>query len=258
MELLVAASVASIILIILVSVLSKSMDVSKRANATMLSKSSAQAGLDVMVTDFDSLLVNRNAGEVFRFTNLPITNATTLTNSTIYLLTTSMMDSYSTNGSANPGVPRLVQYVIQYSTNYANVNSSSFSLCRNVIDPTNTFNNVIASTSPLDSNWFTFSANTNTTTNVLVPNVVGINVSLYTNYGGTNSIWTNSSGVTNSAISSTNFPKGVVLEISLTVLDEPALSLFGNGSGSGNRSSTYLINQSGRTLIRRIALPSPP
>jgi hypothetical protein len=159
-----------------------------------------------------------------------------------------MEDSYSTNpGGSNAGVPRLVHYQICYATNYASCSSNSFALYRNVLNPTNTFNSVIGTNdltgATLDS------------TNPLVPNVVGMTCTLYTNYGA--GVWSNA-GTTNAAINSTNFPTGVMVEISLTVLDEGAFARFGNGSGKGNNSSTNLIKQYGRTLIRRVSLPSPP
>ena len=257
-ELLVAMAVSALLMVSLLSIVSKSMDVSKRANTGMLSKSSAQAALDLMVTDLDSMVVNRNAGEVFRFTNVAVTNIPlssplTLTNAVIYFLTTSMEDSYSTNNTGNAGVPRLVQYVIQYTTNYASQSSNSFILYRNVVDPTNTFSSVISSTNALDASWGTNTANSSNYP--LVPNVVGMNVAMYTNYGSGN--WV-TGGVTNNAIASSNFPRGVVLEISLTVIDEPAIFRFTNGGGSGNNSASNMITQFGRTLVRRVSLPSPP
>lgn len=251
-ELLMAMAVSAILMLSLVSIISKSTDVSKRANTGMLSKSSAQAALDLMVTDLDSLLVNRNAGQVFLYTNQQVPNAATnLIASTIYILTTSMEDSYSTNNSGNSGCPRLVQYVLQYTTNPASITTNSFGLWRNVVDPTNTFQIAIGTTN-ISTNSI---SSTNYNNNLLVPNVVGMNVAMYTNYGTSN--WV-TGGITNNSISTTNFPPGVVLEISLTVLDEPALSRFGNGDGTGNNSATNLINQFGRTLVRRVSLPSPP
>ena len=254
-ELLVAMAVSALLMVSLLSIVSKSMDVSKRANTGMLSKSSAQAALDLMVTDLDSMVINRNAGEDFRFTNVAVVGANggLPSPAIVYCLTTSSEDSYSTNNTGNAGVPRLVQYVIQYTTNFASQSSNSFSLYRNVVDPTNTFSNVISSGNALDTSW---GANTANSSNYpLVPNVVGMNVAMYTNYGSSN--WV-TGGVTNNAISSTNFPRGVVLEISLTVIDEPAITRFGNGGGSGNNSASNMITQFGRTLVRRVSLPSPP
>jgi type II secretory pathway pseudopilin PulG len=252
-EVLLAMAVASLLMVTLLSILSKSMDVSKRANAGMLSKSSAQAALDVMETDLASLLVSRNAGQVFCYTNTnTAVGSTTITNAVIYCLTTSMLDSYSTNNTGNPGVPRLVQYVIQYAANFAS-SSKSYSLYRNVLDPTNTFTSFIGTNDLTGVNNSSAWTNTNSP---LVPNVVGMTCTLYTNYGA--GIWSNSSGGTNYMISSTNFPSGVVVEISLTVLDESGLSRFTNASASGNNSPTNLILQYGRTLVRRISLPSPP
>ena len=249
-ELMVAVAISALLMVSLVSILSKSLDVSKRQNTGMLSKAANQAAIDLMVTDLDSLLVNRNAGEVFRYTNLPVTGATTLTAPVIYCLTTSMEDSYSTNNTGNPGVPRLVQYIIQYTGTYASTNPC-FGLYRNVLDPTNTFQTAIGTTD-LSIPWASAST---ISSNLLVPNAVGMSVAMYTNFGA--GIWTNSSG-TNYSIASTNFPRGVVLEVSLTILDEPALSRFGNGNGAGNNSATNLITQFGRKLVRRISLPSPP
>jgi type II secretory pathway pseudopilin PulG len=246
---LLAMAVASLLMVTLLSILSKSMDVSKRANTEILSKSSAQAALDVMQTDLASLLVSRNAGQVFVWTNQTVSGASgmTPTPASIYMLTTSLEDSYSTNsGGANAGAPRLVQYAIQYTNSYAS-QSKAFGLYRNVLDPTNTFKSAIGGL-----NLTTISGLSN---NLLVPNVVGMTCNLYTNYGA--GVWSNA-GTTNGAINSTNFPPGVVVEISLTVLDEGALARFGNGSQAGNNSSTNLIKQSGRTLIRRVSLPSPP
>ena len=232
-EILIAMAVASLLVVSLLSIVSTSMDVSKKANAVMFSKSSAQAALDLMVTDLDSLLVSRNAGEVLLFNNGE------LTNSSLSMLTTSMEDSYSTDGSSSPGLPRMVQYVIKYETNFAS-SSKSYGLYRGVMDPTQTFSNVIGSTL----------STTPTNPLLLVPNVVRMNMNIYTNYG---------TGVWNSvfSINSSNLPPGVVVEVALTVLDEPYIQRFGNGLGSGNNSATNLIRQYGRTLIRRVSLPSP-
>lgn len=253
-ELLVAVAVASLLLVTLLSILSKSMDISKQANASMMAKGSAQAALDLMVTDLDSLVVSRNAGEVLRLApGTQVLGAdSSVTNTVIYLLTTSMVDSYSaTQGGTNAGMPRVVQYSIQYTTNLASTSTKSFGLYRNVLDPTNTFNSVIG------TNDLTGVANLPawTNNNLLVPNVVRMTCALYTNYGA--GLWSNgAAAVTN--VSSTNFPPGVVVEVSLTVLDESAVPRFADGSGSGNNSATNLINQYGRTLIRRVTLPSPP
>ena len=234
-EILIAMAVASLLVVSLLSIVSGSMDVSKQANASMFSKSSAQAALNLMVTDLDSLVVSRNAGEVLKFAN------GSLTNSSLTLLTTSMVDSYSTDGSGSPGIPRLVQYVIKYDTTPASYSTKSFGLYRNVLDTTETFNEVIGNT-----------LNTiPTNSNLLVPNVVRMQVNLYTNYGA--GLWTNMETIT-----STNFPPGVVVEVALTVLDEPYIQRFGDGSRPGNNSEANLIKQYGRTLIRRVSLPSPP
>ena len=248
-EVLLAMAVASLLMVTLLTILSKSMDVSKQTNARMLSKSSAQAALDVMETDLDSLVVNRNAGEILAITNTPVSGASaSMTKAaTIYCLTTSMEDSFTTNNSGNSGLPRLVQYMISYTNSYASTNPC-FALYRNIIDPTNTFNSVIG-TQDLTTVTTAYS------NYPLVPNVVGMSCTLYTNYGA--GVWSNS-GTTSTAIYSTNFPTGVVVEISLTVLDESVMPRFGSGNGVGNNSATNLIRQYGRTLIRRVNLPSPP
>ena len=249
-EILLAMAVASLLMVTLLSILSKSMDVSKQANTSMLSKSSAQAGLDVMVTDLDSLLINRNLGQILCVTNaVTSVGSGSITNAVIYCLTTSMADSYSTNNSGNPGVPRLVQYVISYTNSYASTNPC-FALYRNVIDPTNTWNNVIAPAYNLDTSWSSAAASGTNVTNLLVPNVVKMNCVLYTNYG------TGGAGI--SSIYSSNFPPGIVAELSLTVLDESAMTRFTNASSAGNNSPANLIKQYGRTLVRRVSLPSPP
>ena len=232
-EILIAMAVASLLVVSLLSIVSTSMDVSKKANAVMFSKSSAQAALDLIVTDLDSLVVSRNAGEVL------LLNNGELTNSSLAMLTTSMVDTYSPDGSGSPGVPRMVQYVIKYETNFAS-SSKSYGLYRCVMDPTNTFNEVIGSTL----------STTPTNASLLVPNVVRMNMNVYTNYGA--GIWDSAF-----SINSSNFPPGVVVEVALTVLDEPYIQRFGNGLTSGNNSSTNLIRQYGRTLIRRVSLPSP-
>jgi prepilin-type N-terminal cleavage/methylation domain-containing protein len=238
-EILVAMAVASLLMVSLLTILSKSMDVSKSANAAMLSKSSAQAALDLIVTDLDSLVVNRNAGQIFVFTN------GSLTNSRFTMLTTSMVDSYSTNNSNSPGLPRVIQYTLQYATNFASSTTRTFGLYRNTVDPTNSF--VVIGTNDLGGV-------TSYTTNLLVPNVVAMSCAMYTNYGSSN--WV-ASAVNSTAIHSTNFPPGLVLEVSLTVLDEPYIQRFGDGSGSGNNSASNLIRQYGRKLVRRAMLPSP-
>jgi len=238
-EILIAMAVASLLVVSLLSIVSGSMDVSKKANAVMFSKSSAQAALDLIVTDLESLVVSRNAGEVLQMTNGE------LANSKLTLLTTSMVDSYSTDGSGSPGMPRVVQYVIKYDTTDASSSKKSFGIYRNVLDSSNTFASAIGTSLPVP---------THSKANLLVPNVVRMNVNLYTNYGG--GIWTNGGAVA-ANITSTNFPPGVVAEVALTVLDEPYIERFGDGSGSGNNSATNLIQQYGRTLIRRVGLPSP-
>lgn len=243
-EILIAMAVASLLVVSLLSIVSSSMDVSKQANAAMFSKSSAQAALDLMVTDLDSLVVGRNAGEVLQLAQ------GSLTNSSLTLLTASMVDSYSTDNSGSPGLPRVVQYVITYDTTPASYSKKSFGLYRNVLDPTETFNSVIGTNLPVP-----LPNSTTNLPNLLVPNVVRMNVNLYTNYGAGK--WSNG-GAAVTSITSTNFPPGVVVEVALTVLDEPYIQRFADGSGSGNNSATNLIKQYGRTLIRRVGLPSPP
>ena len=243
-EILIAMAVASLLVVSLLSIVSSSMDVSKQANASMFSKSSAQAALDLMVTDLDSLVVSRNAGEVLQVSN------GSLTKSSLTLLTASMLDSYSTNNNGSPGVPRLVQYIIQYKTNITSTSLKSFALYRNVMDVTNSAKYGGESTGLLEA-W---AASGEITTNLLVPNVVRMNVKLYTNYGS--GIWNNGGSIATN-ITSTNFPPGVVVEVALTVLDEPYLQRFGDGARPGNNSEANLIKQYGRTLIRRVSLPSP-
>jgi prepilin-type N-terminal cleavage/methylation domain-containing protein len=240
-ELLVAMAVAALLITALLSILSKSMDVSKSANAELLSKSSAQAALDLMVTDLDSLLVNRNAGQVLAAVN------GTITNSDLLMLTTSMVDSYNVGGSNDPGAARMVQYQIAYATNFASSKVKSFGLYRNVLDPTNTFLQAIG-TNDLSA----VGAAGGLSSNLLVPNVVGMNMTFYASGGG--GVWSNATG-SNNFIVSTNFPPGVVLEVSLTVLDEPYASRFGNGT---TPMASNLITQYGRKLVRRVTLPSPP
>jgi len=257
-EILLAMAVAALLMTMLLSILSKSMDVSKRNNAGMISKSSAQAALDMMAVDLDSIAMGRNLGEVLRCV---ATNGTgsgsSLTNTTLYVLSTSMQDSYSTNASGNPGCPRLVQYSVLYTTNYASSTSNSFGLYRNVMDPTNTFATVIGSGQSLDSAWSAYGSTSN---NLLVPNVVSMNVTLLTNYGA--GTMTDGSGGVATSLSTTNSTNlvtaGTCVEISLTVMDDSALARFGSGNGVGNNSPASLMKSQGRTLVRRITLPSPP
>jgi hypothetical protein len=246
-------AVAALLMTMLLSILSKSMDVSKRNNAGMLSKSSAQAALDMIAVDLDSIAMGRNVGEILRYTNTN-TAPSSITNSTLFLLSTSLEDSYSTNASGNPGCPRLVQYSVLYTTNYASSTSNSFGLYRNVLDPTNTFASVIGSGQQLDTAWSTYGPSSN---NLLVPNVVSMNVTLLTNYGtGT---MTDAYGNIANSISTTNgFAPGVCVEVSLTVLDDSALVRFGSGNGVGNNSPAAMMKSQGRTLVRRILLPSLP
>jgi type II secretory pathway pseudopilin PulG len=257
-EILLAMAVAALLMTMLLSVLSKSMDVSKRNNAGMLSKSSAQAALDMIATDLDSLAMGRNLGEVVRFVN-SATQPSPITNSTLYLVSSSPGDSYSTDGTGYPGCPRLVQYSVLFTTNYASTSSNSFGLYRNVVDPSTTLSAVISQGQPLDSAWANYGPASN---NLLVPNVVSMRVSLLTNYGA--STMTLGSGLLSQdvgVITTTNlatFPPGTCVEVSLTVLDDSALARFGSGNGLGNNSPAALMKSQGRTLVRRILLPSLP
>ena len=249
-ELLVSMAVASLLMVMLLSIISKSTDFSKRANVSSMSKSSAQAALDIIQTDLTSLLVNRHAGEVLHLVPGQTVDGAdpSVTNTVINCLTTSMQDSYSsTPGGSNAGLPRMVQYAILYTNSYAS-RGNSFGLYRNVLDPTNTFNSALGvqnltQVAPPLSN------------NLLVPNVVGMTCTLYTNSGAGVCI---ASGGPATVINSTNFPPKVVIEIALTVLDDSAIPRFGSGNGVGNNSSASLIRQYGRTLVRRVSLPSPP
>lgn len=263
-EILLAMAIAALLMTMLLSILSKSMDVSKRTNAGMLSKSSAQAALDLITTDLESLTVNRSISQVLSATNQRTSNAAaTMTNAVLYLLSASPTDSYGTNANS-PGVPRLVQYTVVYSTNYASSTTKSFALYRNVLDQANTFS-LLGSSQNFDDAWNSIlsssdssGASTNgISTNLLVPNVVSFNVSLLTNYGS--GIWTN----TNSSeiyreYGQINYQTGIMAEVSITVLDEPAVTRFGSGDGKGNNAPAVLMSSQGRTLIRRVQLPCPP
>jgi hypothetical protein len=234
----------------LLSILSRSMDVSKRANAAMMSKSAAQAALDIMVTDLDSLAVSRNAGEILRVVTNQSVVGSSIKTPFIYCQTTSMQDSYSLNaGGTNPGVPRLVQYSILYTNGYAS-QGKVYGLYRGVLEPGSTFANVTGC-----PDLSVAAINNPPSNSLLVPNAVAMSVTLYTNYGA--GIWSNA-GTAVGSISSTNLPRGVVAEVSVTILDESAMPRFGSGGGAGNNAPQAMIKQFGHTLVRRIPLNSPP
>ena len=263
-EILLAMAIAALLMTMLLSILSKSMDVSKRTNAGMLSKSSAQAALDLITTDLESLSVNRALSQVLLTTNQSTSNAaTTISNSILYLLTASPIDSYGGNPTVS-GAARLVQYTVVYSTNYASSTTKSFALYRNVLDQTNTFS-LLVSTQNFDDGWNSMTSSSGSggpstngiSTNLLVPNVVSFNVSLLTNYGA--GIWLDSnSSVPFQNYGQTNYQPGIMAEVSITVLDEPVVTRFGSGDGKGNNAPVNLMNSQGRTLIRRVSLPCPP
>jgi prepilin-type N-terminal cleavage/methylation domain-containing protein len=262
-EILLAMAIAALLMTMLLSILSKSMDVSKRTNAGMISKSSAQAALDLITTDLESMTLNRSIPQVFFATNQRTSNAAaTITNSVFYLLSSSPIDSYGTNASAQ-GIPRLIQYTVVYSTNYASTTTKSFALYRNVLDQANTIY-LLGSSQSFDSGWNSIlsasdssGASTNgISTNLLVPNVVSFNVSLLTNFGS--GIWTNADSSPVQEYGQTNYQSGIMAEVSVTVLDEPIVTRFGSGDGKGNNSPGQLMMSQGRTLIRRVSLPCPP
>lgn len=262
-EILLAMAIAALLMTMLLTILSKSMDVSKRTNAGMLSKSSAQAALDLITTDLESLALNRSIPQVLYATNQRTSNAAAvITNAVFYVLSSSPTDSYGTNASVS-GMPRLVQYTVTYSTNYASSTTKSFALYRNVLDQANTLY-VLGSSQNFDNGWNSIVSASDSTgnstngisTNLLVPNVVSFNVSLLTNYGA--GIWTNSDSSAVQDYGQTNFQSGIMAEVSITVLDEPIVTRFGSGDGKGNNAPVTLMNSQGRTLIRRVSLPCPP
>lgn len=247
-EILLALGIAALLLTSLVTILSRSLDISKQANSSMYTRSSAQAALDLIAADLDSLTIGRNSGEILKITTNPLG---VMTNHALYLVSTSLNDSYgASNGPSLAGAPVAIEYVIGEATNYASSKEKIIGLYRNVMDPTNTLQNSLG-------RGDLAAAFVNSSSNFVVPNAVAFQVRLYTNHGG--GLWTNDSEPMMS-VGATNFPSDVVVEVSLTVIDESVMARFRKATASATdaKAISAILNRFGRTMIRRVALPSPP
>lgn len=247
-EILLALGIATLLLTSLVTILSRSLDISKQANSSMYTRSSAQAALDLIAADLDSLTIGRNTGEILRITTNKLGS---MDNHALYLVSTSLNDSYGgTNGRSLAGAPVAIEYVIGEATNYASTKEKVIGLFRNVMDPTNTVQNSLGA-GDLAGAFVTNGSN------FVVPNAVAFHVRLYTNHGG--ALWTNGSE-TMMSVGASNFPPDVVVEVSLTVIDESVMPRFRQATASVNDAKMIpaILNRFGRTMIRRVALPSPP
>ena len=155
MELLVAVSVAALLLVLLVSVISRSLQLSQRSADAMTSCSSAATAIDLIATDLSSLAVTKQPFEYLQA--FPETDPFQgIQPMRLMMLIDSAEDSAQpspsgTNTYPDSGQVHAVSYLLAWqnpisSATPAPANSSIFGLYRQVAPVVDTFSSVLGTT----------------------------------------------------------------------------------------------------------------
>jgi prepilin-type N-terminal cleavage/methylation domain-containing protein len=257
LEMLVAVTIASLMVVMMANLTNQSAIVSKRTNNTMMALNAANAALDLMVTDMDSLAPLRGAAEFLQVTPETVD---TVTATRLYLVALSPTD---VTNADEAGQARAVLYRVAKQNPVGSGSTNLVhGLYRTALTPSNTFTDVLGlpdlstygwSASPVRDDYLVgnvaqFRVVFYSAGNSANPNPAPINLTS-SNYQSMRIAGNNVK--LNGAAYTTSTPATV--EISLTILQESGALLFRNGTIPLDRA----LLEYGHTLTRRIALRQP-
>ncbi|MDX6766462.1 MAG: prepilin-type N-terminal cleavage/methylation domain-containing protein [Candidatus Methylacidiphilales bacterium] len=256
-EMLVAVTIAALMVVMMANLTNQTATVSKRANNTLLALNAASAALDLLVTDLDSLAAVRGSSEFLQASP----DAVDTVNSTrLYLLALSPTD---VTNADQAGQARAVLYrVAKQNPLGSGSGNQVYGLYRTALSANTTFSDVIGLS---DLSGYAWSASP-VRDDFLVGNVAQFRVLFY---AAGNSSVTNPAPINltsssyqsvriagnNVKLNGANYTTSTpaTAEISLTILEESGALLFRNGSIPIDRA----LREFGHTLTRRVTLRQP-
>lgn len=250
-ELLVAMAVGAVLLVSLMSVLSGSVDVSRKTNDALLGSNAAAAALDLIGTDLESLAVSAQPG--FEYLHA-IDEAVGDTNAIKLIMLTSSANDTSTSAD-DSGQVRAVVYRLAYQRV---VNSNKIYGIYRTVDTNagNVFKNYLGANDLSTTALFTAAAPP--VSDFLAGNIVDFRVRFYPS-GSLTALNTNAADP--ARINGTNIIVGgaskntnvAAAEVSLTYLEETGAKLLQSGAMSLDRAK----DRYGYKVSKRVLLRSP-
>ncbi len=159
MELMVAMAITTIIVTVLVSITSIALETWNRSRAELKASRQAKSMIDTMARDFESLVIRRGNNNQWLSALAsanPVGNSVTSSNSTDYIFFTAVTDRYNgqVGGTGNAGGDiSCVAYRLFYRNpiDPANNNFETFVVNRLLVNPDDTFTNLLGVTDTTNS-----------------------------------------------------------------------------------------------------------
>lgn len=254
-ELLVAMAVGALVIVMLLSILSGTMSLSRKANDSLLGANAAAAVLDLIGTDLESLVpLSQPNFEYLHLVNDPVELATNAAK--LIMLTSSSTDVGS--AATEAGQVRAVVYRLAHlDVLKASGTNNIYGIYRAVeTNAATVFSDYIGSTNLSTNSLFTAAAQTE---DFLAGNIVDFRVRFYAP-GAATELNTNASDAIR--IHATNIFVGgtakntnaATVEVSLTYLEEAGAKLLKNGAPL---SLDEIKKRYGYTVSKKVPLRTP-
>lgn len=248
-EMLVAFAVGALVLVSLASIVTQTMNVTKKSNNSLTAYNAAAAALDLIGTDLESLATTTQPFEYFHLTNESISNSTSAAK-LLFL-------SSSANDTNDPGQVRAVSYRLAYQDVLSQGGRNPiFGIFRS--SETNAgivFTNYLGQTNLSTNAAFNGSVSNS---DFLAGNIIDFRVRVYPpgrlepiNTNVTDTVRISGSGVM--VGSTTNTSGAGTAEISLTVLEEGGAQLVQNGMPLNSTN----LERFKHILTRKVLLRTP-
>ena len=251
-ELLVAMSVGALVIVMLLSILSGTMSLSRKANDSLLGANAAAAALDLIGTDLESLVpLSKTNFEYLHLVNDPVEAASNAAK--LIMLTSSAIDVGSSSTVA--GQVRAVVYRLGYmdvvQTNGGN--NKIYGIYRSVETNASTvFNNYIGTNDLSGTDLFKLAALS--ADDFLAGNIVDFRVFFYPP-GSLTPITTNTARLSaaGAKVGSAQPTNIATAEVSLTSLEEAGAKLLKNGA----LDLDEIKKRHGYTVSKKVPLRNP-
>ncbi len=251
-EMLVACAVAMLLLVSLAGIVSQSMDVSRRANNTLLAYNEAAAAIDLLANDLESLAVTRQPFEYLQMTTETVEAAAGV--SRLLFLSVATQDN---TADADMGQLRAISYrLLRQDPISSGGKNPVYGLYRSSVSASDTFQKFSGQTDLASS----FNSVTPSLDDFVAGNIVDFRVRFYP--AGSQTPANTSGGAVQPVRISGNSTKvngsdysGILAwaEVTMTVLENSGVKLL----DAGTIDLETARQRYGRILTRRVALRQP-
>jgi type II secretory pathway pseudopilin PulG len=247
-EMLVAFAVGALLLVSLASIISGSMNVTRKANNSLIAYNAAAAALDLIGTDLESLASTRQPFEYLRVASESVANgANTITAAKLMFLTTSPNDI--TTNTADSGRTRAVMYRLAGQDNInpggTNITYGLYRFCET--NAGTVFTNYLGQTNLASGPGFGLAASNS---DYLAGSIVDFQVKLYPP-GSLKPINTNVTDVVGIG-GPANTNRVASAEVTLTIIEDSGVKMLKNGMSLDDVRKKY-----GHVLGRKVLLRTP-